>query len=204
MCQWSGEDLYTEFNVLNVRIYLQLVCGSALLMWYVITYCCKSVFCSFILLTKDTLKIIICWLRLMDSPSRRYCLEANKGTSYFYVTRSKHIHRRLEFLKDTWPEGNLISIKTMRLADGGRGGGRVVWPPRTLESKGQQNIYLNKNFDFLHSTNFKLSRKTRGNSLYNCDILRSEFLSGLAIVITHPERQKTLATSLIRTYSLVI
>jgi len=121
-CQWSGEDLYTEFNVLNVRTYLQLVCGSNLLTWYVIRYCCKSVFCSFILSTKDALKIMY-WLRLMDSPSRRYCLAANKWTSYFCVTQSKHIHRRLEFLKDTWPEGNLISIKTMRLADWGGGSG---------------------------------------------------------------------------------
>jgi hypothetical protein len=30
---------------------------------------------------------------------------------------------------------------------------------------------LNKEFDFLRSKNFKLSRKTKGNSLYNCDIL---------------------------------
>jgi len=80
----------------------------------------------------------------------------------------------------------------------------VAWPPRTLESKGGQNVYLNKKFDFLHSTNFKFPRKIRGNSLYNCDILKSDFLSGVAIVITHPRRKKTLATPLIRTYSLVI
>jgi hypothetical protein len=36
MCQWSGEDVCTEFHVLHVRNYLQLICGSVLLMWYVI------------------------------------------------------------------------------------------------------------------------------------------------------------------------
>jgi hypothetical protein len=35
-CQGSGEDLCTEFHVLNVRTYLQLKCGSVLFMLYVI------------------------------------------------------------------------------------------------------------------------------------------------------------------------
>jgi hypothetical protein len=48
MCQWSGKDLYTEFYVLNLRTYLQLIRGSVLLIWHVIRYCCKWVFCSFI------------------------------------------------------------------------------------------------------------------------------------------------------------
>jgi hypothetical protein len=67
----------------------ELICsslrGSVLLMWHVIRYCCKSVFSSFILLTKDTSKKIIDCLRSMDSPLRRYCLAANKGTNYLYV-----------------------------------------------------------------------------------------------------------------------
>jgi hypothetical protein len=42
-----------------------------------------------------------------------------------YVTQSKHMSLSFKFLKDTWLEGDLISIKNSGLADGG--GGRGEW-----------------------------------------------------------------------------
>jgi hypothetical protein len=44
---------------------------------------------------------------------------------------------------------------------------------RTRSDVGSERVKLKKKLDSLRSTNFKLSRKTKGNLLYNCDILRS-------------------------------
>jgi hypothetical protein len=47
------------------------------------------------------------------------------------------------------------------------GGWREVLPPLAAESRGCKIILYTKNFDFQHSTNFKLLTQTKGYSMSN-------------------------------------
>jgi hypothetical protein len=82
------------------------------------------------------------------------------------------------------------------LGGGGEGCGR---PGRQYPRRGKINIYGQK-MSFLLSKILQLSSQVKGSSINDCDLLKGQFLFGIAIVCTFSRRPKAYQRHCVQTF----